>query len=63
MFCYCISTFFFCLFVFLGPDPQHMKVARLGIQLDPYTTATAMREPSQVCAYTTAHGNAGSLTH
>ena len=37
----CISFFFFvffvCLFVFLGPHPWHMKVPRLGVQLEQYS--------------------------
>ena len=46
-----------------------MEVLRLGVeselQLLAYTTATAMPDPSQAASatYTTAHGNAGSLTH
>ena len=44
---------FVCLFVcFLGPHPWHMEVPRLGVQLE-----------LQLLAYTTAHGNARSLTH
>ena len=47
-----ISVFFF-LFVFLGPNPWHMKVPRLGVQLElkllAYTTATAMPDPSYIC--------------
>ena len=47
---------------FLGPNPQHMEVPRLGVdselQLPAYTTATAMSE-----TYTTAHSSAVSLTH
>ena len=43
-----------------------MKIPRLGIeselQLPAYTTATAMPDPSHI-SYTTAHGNARSLTH
>ena len=42
-----LSLFFF----FLGPNPQHMEVPRLGIklelQLPAYTTAT--QDPSCVC--------------
>ena len=68
---------FFCLFLlypepfsfscFLGLHLRHMEVHRLGdeSQLQPpaYTTATAARDPSLVCDDTTAHSNAGSLTH
>ena len=36
----------------------------VGAQLPAYATATATKDLSRVCAtYTTAHGNAGSLTH
>ena len=44
-----------CMYVciaFLGPWPQHIKVSRLGVQLElqllAYTTATAMRDLSHV---------------
>ena len=44
-----------------------MEVPRLEVeselQLPACTTATAMRDPSQSVTYTTAHGNAGSLTY
>ena len=44
-----------------------MEVPRPGVkselQLPAYTTATATWDLSQVCTYTTAHSNAGSLTH
>ena len=40
-------------FGFLGLHPQHMEVPGLGVQLElqllPYTTATAMLDPSRVC--------------
>ena len=40
-------------FCFLGPHPQHIKVARLGVkselQLPDYTTATATWDPSCIC--------------
>ena len=45
------SSFFF--FLFLGPHLGHMEVPRLGINCScscqPYTTATATRDPSHVC--------------
>ena len=44
-------SFFVCV-CFLGPHPWHMEVPRLGVKLE-----------LQLPAYTTAHGNAGSLTH
>ena len=47
------TLFFFCLFVFLGPYPQHMEVPRLGVQaalqLPACTTASATADPSHVC--------------
>ena len=43
---------FIYLFVFLGPHPAHMEVPRLGVKSE-----------LQLPAYTTAHGNAESLTH
>ena len=52
-----LSLFFF--FFFLGPHLWRMEVPRLGVESElwllAYTTATA--------TYTTAHDNAGSLTH
>ena len=45
-----------------------MEVPRLGVksselQLPAYTTATAMQFQAESVTYTTAHGNAGSLSH
>ena len=44
-----------------------MEVPRLGVASELWllasTTATAMPDPSNVCTYITAHGNAGSFTH
>ena len=46
---------------------QHMKVPRLGVELElqllAYAAATAMPDPSHVCDYTTAHNNTRSFTH
>ena len=46
-----IYMYFF--FVFLGPNPRHMEVPRLGVQsellLPAYTTTTATRDPSHIC--------------
>ena len=57
------STFFF---FFLGLHPQAMKVPRLGVkselQLPAYTTQQ-LGIQAESATYTTAHGNAGSLTH
>ena len=45
------SLSFFFSFFFLGPYPRHMEIPRLGVeselQLSPYSTATAMQDPSQ----------------
>ena len=45
--------FFFCLFVFLGPHPQHMEGPRLGVQSEllplAYATGTAIPDLSRVC--------------
>ena len=55
------------VFCFLGLHPQHMEVPRLRVQSElqllAYATATATQDSSCVWTYTTAHGNAGSLTH
>ena len=32
IFYFITNVIFFCLFVFLGLDPQHMEVPRLGVQ-------------------------------
>ena len=47
----CIFSFLFpfCLFVLLGPHPQHMEVPRLGVQSEP--VATGLHH---------SHSNAGS---
>ena len=50
----CIYLFIYLLsFVFLGPNPQHMEVPRLGaeleLQLPVYTAATAMQDTSLIC--------------
>ena len=48
-----ILVLFSCtVFFFLGPHPWHMEAPGLGVALE-----------LQLQAYTTAHGNAGSLTH
>ena len=58
MFSYCWFVFLFVLFfffflVFLGPHPLHVKVPRLGVELDlellAYATGTAMWDLSCVC--------------
>ena len=59
--------FFFFFFCFLGPYLWHMEVPRLEVkvksELQLPTTATAMQDQSLIFDYTTAHGNARSLTH
>ena len=67
-----IILIFMYLFIYLfillfRAAPQHMEVPRLGIELKlqplASTTATALWDLSLTVTYTTAHGNAGSLTH
>ena len=36
---------------------------QIGVEASAYATATAMPDPSHICDYTTAQGNAGFLTH
>ena len=60
-----LSLFFF--FFFLGPHPQHVEVLRLGVkselQLLAHTPAQQLQIRAASATYTTAHGNAGPLTH
>ena len=63
-----IPFILFCVWggvLFLGPHPRHMEVPMLGVesQLQLPAYATAMSDPSVSATYTTAHGNARSLTH
>ena len=57
----------FHFFFFLELHSWHMEVPRLGVkselQLLAYATVTATQESSCICDYTTAQGNARSLTH
>ena len=61
--------FFFCLLSFWGPHPQYMEVPRLQVSLELCCSCQPMPEPQQrqiqaaPVTYTTAHCNAGSLTH
>ena len=59
--------FFFCLFVFLGPYPWHLEVPGEGSNRSCRRWPTPQPQQGQIQAgsatYTTAHGNAGSLTH
>ena len=61
-----VYYFFNLFFLLLRPHVGHMEVPRLEVeselQLPAYATATATQEPC-LAIYTTAHGNAGSLTH
>ena len=58
---------FLLAFCFLGPHLWHMKVPRLGVELElqlpDYPTATATPNSSNICDLHIAHGNAGSLTY
>ena len=64
-----LSSFYTYLlsYSFLGQHVWYMEVPRLGVklelQLQAYTSATAMLDPAISVNYTTAHGNTGSLTH
>ena len=56
------------LFLFLGPHPQHTEAPRLGVksELQPLAYATTQQlrmQAASALTYTTAHGNAGSVTH
>ena len=56
---------FFC---FLGPHVRHMEVSRLGVKSElwlPAYTPQSQQLGNQATrvTYTTAHSNAGSLTH
>ena len=57
----------FFLFWFLGLNPRHLEVPKLRVeselQLLTYATATAMPDLATSVTCTTAHSNAGSLTH
>ena len=48
-----ISSSYYHLSCFLGPNQQPIEVPRLGVKLEPqllsYTTATATRDLSRVC--------------
>ena len=52
---------------FLGLNPWHMEVPRLGVESEPqtpaYTTATVMWDWKCVFNLHYSYGNAGSLTH
>ena len=50
---FAVHFFFFLLFFFLGLNPRHMEILRLGVeselQLPAYTTATATPDLSHGC--------------
>ena len=50
---------------FLGPLPQHVEVPRLGVKLELSATPQPQQHGiwAESATYTTAHGNAGPLTH
>ena len=54
--------FFLSFFHFLGPPPAYGG-SQSELQLPAYARATATWDLSLSVTYTTAHGNAGSLTH
>ena len=62
-----LVLFIYFFLVFLGLHPQHMDRPRLGVQseLQPpaYARAIATEIRAASAIYTTAHCNAGSLTH
>ena len=53
------TIFFPFYFCFLGSYSQHMEDPRLGVESE----LKAQPQQHQIGAYTTAHGNARSLTH
>jgi len=57
----------FRLFCFLVLHPRHMEVPRLGVELElhllAYTKPQQHETPVVSATYTTAHSNAGPLTH
>ena len=58
---------FFFFFWFLGPHSRCLEVTRLGVKLSYSCHPTPQPQQRGIRAtsvtYTTAHGNAGSLTH
>ena len=62
-----LAFFFFFFLIFLGPHQWHMEVPRQGPNQS--CSCRPMPQPQQhgiqatSATYTTAHGNAGSLTH
>ena len=62
-----IPTSFFFFSVFSGPHLQHTEVPRLGVESELLHWPTSQPQQHRIQAtpvtYTTAHSNAGSLTH
>ena len=62
-----LRIFFLVFLPFLGPLPWHMEIPRLEVELELHLPV--MPEPQQLriwaasATFTTAHGNAGFLTH
>ena len=52
-------------FFFLGPNPQHMDVLRVGVksELQPRAPPQPQQRGSRICSYATAHSHTRSLTH
>ena len=55
--------FFNSFFVFLTPHPRHMEVPRLGVEFELTPQPQQLQIRVAPATYTTAHGQAGSLTH
>ena len=53
---------FYFIIVLLELLPWHMEILRLGVELELQLLVYTIATPTSV-TYTTAHGNAGSLTH
>ena len=60
--CLCIALSL-SLSLFLGPHPWHIEVPRPGVKWEPQPQPQQRRIRTASAAHTTAHGNAGSLTH
>ena len=61
-----ILFFSFLFFFFLGPNPWHMEVPRLGVESGSYRCwpqPNQQRIQAESLTYTTAHGNTRSPTH
>ena len=57
-----VYSFFFFFFFFFWAAPMAYGNSQARGQIGA-ATATATRDPSQICDYTTAQGNARSLIH